>query len=41
MRKFDDILMMAVEHKGGFNAVLGDISPPKHPEEIAAIPDTA
>jgi len=39
MRKFDDILMMAVERKGGFNAVLGDITPPKSPEEIAAIPD--
>lgn len=40
MRKFDDILMMAVERKGGFNAVLGDITPPKSPEEIAAIPDS-
>ena len=41
MRKFDDILMMAVERKGGFDAVLGDISPPKLPGEIAAIPDAA
>lgn len=39
MRKFDDILMMAVERKGGFDAVLGDIPPPKSAAEIAAVAD--
>ncbi|WP_324250253.1 hypothetical protein [Halocynthiibacter styelae] len=39
MSKFDDILMMAVERKGGFDAVLGDIPPPKSAAEIAAVAD--
>jgi 3-methyladenine DNA glycosylase Tag len=39
MRKFDDILMLAVERKGSFDAVLGDIEPPKSSDELAAIPD--
>ncbi|WP_133486271.1 DNA-3-methyladenine glycosylase I [Aliiroseovarius marinus] len=36
MRKFDDILMMAVERKGSFGAVLGDIPEPASADELAA-----
>ncbi len=39
MRKFDDILMMAVERKGGFDAVLGDIDAPKTGQELAQTSD--
>ncbi|NRP11517.1 hypothetical protein XMM379_002574 [Aliiroseovarius sp. xm-m-379] len=40
MRRFDDILMMAVERKGSFEAVLGDISAPKNTDELAAMKDS-
>lgn len=36
MRKFDDILMMAVERKGSFGAVLGDIPEPASADALAA-----
>ncbi|UWQ08879.1 DNA-3-methyladenine glycosylase I [Aliiroseovarius crassostreae] len=41
MRKFDDILMMAVERKGSFEAVLGDVAEPKSTAELAAMDDSA
>lgn len=41
MRKFDDILMMAVDRKGSFEAVLGDISAPANADALAATEDSA
>lgn len=41
MRRFDDILMMAVERKGSFGAVLDDIAQPKSADELAALDDSA
>lgn len=41
MRRFDDILMMAVERKGSFGAVLDGIDEPKSPDELAALEDSA
>ncbi|WP_432449678.1 DNA-3-methyladenine glycosylase I [Aliiroseovarius marinus] len=41
MRRFDDILMMAVERKGSFEAVLGEIAEPKSTDELAALEDSA
>jgi 3-methyladenine DNA glycosylase Tag len=39
MRRFDDILMMAVERKGSFGAVLDDIPAPASADELAAMDD--
>lgn len=41
MRRFEDILMMAVERKGSFDAVLGDLDMPKSADDLAATPDNA
>lgn len=41
MRGFEDILMMAVERKGSFDAVLGDLEAPKSADDLAATPDSA
>ncbi|MCK0143270.1 DNA-3-methyladenine glycosylase I [Aliiroseovarius sp. F20344] len=41
MRRFDDILMMAVERKGSFGAVLDGIEKPKSADELAALDDSA
>ncbi|MBN9887459.1 DNA-3-methyladenine glycosylase I [Salipiger abyssi] len=39
MRRFEEILDIAAERKGGRDAVLAGIPTPKSPDEIAAIPD--
>jgi len=39
MRSFDDILAISAERKGGFGAVLDDITPPLDRQVLAAIPD--
>lgn len=39
MRQFDDLLAIALDHKGSRDAILAHVVPPKTPDEIAAIPD--
>lgn len=39
MRSIDTILAVSAERKGGADAVLGGVAPPKDPDVLAAVPD--